>query len=168
MTELQQQLKDGFDEYIETLKNPPTQSDELDIVVDTDVEEIDVEAEAEAVKDWRKAFKSAQKAVEIATKKGKDVVQRQKELDDLILTKPQGALWCNAITDLQQQLKYARKRLNLTTKEAAALLEVSEITFQRWEGQTGFKKPIPFAYWELFLLKTGSHPTHIMIERSPE
>jgi DNA-binding transcriptional regulator YiaG len=72
------------------------------------------------------------------------------------------------MTYLQQQLKAARTRLNLTTREAAALLDVSEITFQRWEGQTGFKKPIPFAYWELFLLKTDNHPTHKMIERSPE
>jgi hypothetical protein len=48
------------------------------------------------------------------------------------------------------------------------LLEVSEITFQRWEGQTAMKKTIPFAYWELFLLKTGSHPTHALIEKSPE
>jgi DNA-binding XRE family transcriptional regulator len=72
------------------------------------------------------------------------------------------------MSDLQQQLKAARKRLSLTTKEAAMLLEVSEITFQRWEGQTVMKKTIPFAYWELFLLKTGSHPTHALIEKSPE
>lgn len=67
--------------------------------------------------------------------------------------------------DLQQQLKDARMRLNLTTKEAASLLDVSEITFQRWEGQTSSKKTIPFAYWELFLLKTGCHPTHKLIEK---
>jgi len=70
--------------------------------------------------------------------------------------------------DLQQQLKGARTRLNLTTKEAAALLEVSESTFQRWEGQKKVGSTIPFAYWELFLLKTGCHPTHVMIEKSPE
>ena len=70
---------------------------------------------------------------------------------------------------LQYQLKTARTRLNLTTREAAALLDVSEITFQRWEGQTKSKKTIPFAYWELFLLKTGSHPTHQLVEKqSPE
>lgn len=73
-----------------------------------------------------------------------------------------------ASVDLQTQLKDARKRLNLTTKEAAMLLDVSELTFQRWEGQAGRKTTIPFAYWELFLLKTGCHPTHVIIERSPE
>ena len=69
------------------------------------------------------------------------------------------------MTDLQRKLRSARMQLNLTTREASALLDVSEITFQRWEGQTKSKKTIPFAHWELFLLKTNNHPTHVMIEK---
>lgn len=65
---------------------------------------------------------------------------------------------------LQQELKAARTRLNLTTKEAATLLDVSELTFQRWEGQTSSKKTIPFVYWQYFLLITNSHPTYRLIE----
>lgn len=64
------------------------------------------------------------------------------------------------MNNLQYELKAVRTSLNLTTKQCAELLGVSEITFQRWEGQTSFKKSMPFAYWELFLLKTGIHPTH--------
>ena len=50
-------------------------------------------------------------------------------------------------------------------REAASLVGVTTVTWQRWEGQSERKTEIPFAYWELFLLKTGKHPTHLMIER---
>jgi DNA-binding transcriptional regulator YiaG len=58
----------------------------------------------------------------------------------------------------QEELKAARKRLNLTTKKAAQLLHVSEHRFQRWEGQTASENTIPWAYWELFQLLTDTHP----------
>jgi len=54
----------------------------------------------------------------------------------------------------QEELKAARKRLNLTTKNCAEMLSVSQNTWQRWEGQTSSKKTIPAAMWELFKIKT--------------
>lgn len=67
--------------------------------------------------------------------------------------------------DLQTQLKEAREAVGLSAREAASLVEVSTVTWQRWEGQSSRPTTIPFAYFELFLLKVGKHPTHIMIER---
>ena len=87
--------RDGFSEHVETLKNSPTISIEANAAIDVvDTDAVDVVAVEEvdifAIKEWRKAFKSAQKAVEIAAKKGKDTAQLQKEVDDLFLTKPLG------------------------------------------------------------------------------
>ena len=45
-----------------------------------------------------------------------------------------------------------RKQLGLTQKQAAALINVSTITWQQWER--GARK-MQSAFWELFLLKTG-------------
>ena len=62
-------------------------------------------------------------------------------------------------------IRAAREAAGLSAREAASLVDVTPITWQRWEGQTSRDTEIPFAYWELFLLKTGKHPTHMMIER---
>lgn len=68
--------------------------------------------------------------------------------------------------DLQKELRQAREEAGLSPKEAASLLEVSEVTQRRWEGQSGRGTTIPFAYWEFFLLKTGKHPTHEIREKT--
>lgn len=64
-----------------------------------------------------------------------------------------------------ESIKAAREAAGLSTREAASLVDVTTVTWQRWEGQTSRTTEIPFAHWELFLLKTGKHPTHLMIER---
>lgn len=67
--------------------------------------------------------------------------------------------------DLQTQLREAREAAGLSVELAARLVEVTPGTWRRWEGQTSRATTIPFAYWELFMLKVGRHPTHRMIER---
>ncbi|UVS62862.1 MULTISPECIES: hypothetical protein [Nitrosomonas] len=44
----------------------------------------------------------------------------------------------------QKQLKEARSKAGLATKQAATLIDVQEITWQRWEEQTSRKIEIPF------------------------
>ncbi|MBE0469578.1 MAG: helix-turn-helix domain-containing protein [Methyloprofundus sp.] len=66
---------------------------------------------------------------------------------------------------LQAQLKEMRVATGLSAREAASLVDVSTVTWQRWEGQSSRATTIPFACWELFLLKVGRHPTHIMTEQ---
>lgn len=51
-------------------------------------------------------------------------------------------------------LRAAREEAGLSAREAAELIGVTTITWQRWEGQTSRKTMIPSGYWELFLLKT--------------
>jgi DNA-binding transcriptional regulator YiaG len=62
-------------------------------------------------------------------------------------------------------IRAAREIAGLSCKEAARLIGVAEHMWQRWEGQSEQKTEMPLAYLELFLLKTGKHPTHIMVER---
>ena len=69
------------------------------------------------------------------------------------------------MTTNAETIRAAREAAGLSAREAASLVEVTTVTWQRWEGQTSRATEIPFAYWELFLLKTGKHPTHLMIER---
>jgi len=64
-----------------------------------------------------------------------------------------------------ESIKAAREAAGLSTREAASLVDVTTVTWQRWEGQTSRTTEIPFAHWELFLLKTGTHPTHVLSER---
>lgn len=69
--------------------------------------------------------------------------------------------------NLQMQLRRTREVAGLSAREAASLVGVSIVTWQRWEGQSSRPTTIPFAHWELFLLKVGQHPTHVMPERLP-
>lgn len=64
-----------------------------------------------------------------------------------------------------ETIRAAREAAGLSAREAASLVEVTTVTWQRWEGKTHRTTEIPFAHWELFLLKTGKHPTHLIIER---
>ena len=66
---------------------------------------------------------------------------------------------------MQSELGSSRKEAGLTTKQAAALLKVKEVTFQRWEGQTSRVAEIPYAHWNLFLLLTDRHPVYRLVER---
>lgn len=51
-------------------------------------------------------------------------------------------------------IKAAREAAGLSAREAAALVGVTTVTWQRWEGQTSRATEIPYAHWTLFLLLT--------------
>jgi hypothetical protein len=66
---------------------------------------------------------------------------------------------------MENKVKAARIAARISARQAAELVGVKLITWQRWEGQTGRATEIPAGYLELFQLKTGTHPTHILSER---
>ena len=66
----------------------------------------------------------------------------------------------------QQKLESTRKEAGLTTKQAADMLKVKEVTFQRWEGQTARKTVMPDPIWQYFLLLIDRHPVYQIIERA--
>ena len=53
-------------------------------------------------------------------------------------------------------VRAARKAAGLSARQAAELVGVTTVTWQRWEGQTSRQTTIPTACWELFLIKTRS------------
>lgn len=59
-----------------------------------------------------------------------------------------------------ETLREAREAAGLSAREAAAMVGVTTLTWQRWEGQSARKTEIPSAHWNLFLLITGSHPIY--------
>lgn len=59
-----------------------------------------------------------------------------------------------------EALREARDKAGLSAREAAALVGVTPLTWQRWEGQSSRTTEIPYAHWNLFLLLTGSHPIY--------
>ena len=63
------------------------------------------------------------------------------------------------------QARAAREAAGISAREAAELVGVAMVTWQVWEGQTKRKTEIPAGYLELFKLKTGTHPTHVLSER---
>ena len=67
--------------------------------------------------------------------------------------------------DNQKKIESARKEAGLTTKEAADLVSVTEVTWQRWEGQTSRSTEIPYAHWNLFLLLIDRHPVYRLVEK---
>ena len=69
---------------------------------------------------------------------------------------------------MQSELGSSRKEAGLTTKQAAALLKVKEVTFQRWEGQTARKTVMPNPIWQYFLLLIDRHPVYRLIRRDAE
>ena len=64
------------------------------------------------------------------------------------------------------EIKEARLNAGLSASEAAALIGVTTVTWQRWEGQTSRATEIPYAQWNLFLLLTDSHPVYRLVERT--
>lgn len=61
-----------------------------------------------------------------------------------------------------EQVKQARLAAGLSAREAGALVGVSGLTWQRWEGQSSRQTEIPYAAWQLFLLRTNQHPDFIL------
>jgi len=61
-------------------------------------------------------------------------------------------------------VKAAREAAGLSAREAAAIVGVATITWQRWEGQSARATEIPYAHWSLFLLLTGAHPVFVLSE----
>lgn len=55
-------------------------------------------------------------------------------------------------------IRAAREAAGLSAREAAALVGVKTLTWQRWEGQSSRATEIPYAHWNLFLLLVGKHP----------
>lgn len=65
-------------------------------------------------------------------------------------------------TPTPEKVREAREELGLTLAEAAAVAGLG--AHSRWaEYENGKKVPSP-AVWELFLLRTGQHPTHRLVE----
>ena len=62
-------------------------------------------------------------------------------------------------------IKAAREAAGLSAREAAALVGVATLTWQRWEGQSSRATEIPYAHWNLFLLLVGEHPVFTLSAR---
>lgn len=63
------------------------------------------------------------------------------------------------------ETKEARLNAWLSASEAAALVGVKTVTWQRWEGQTSRATEIPYAHWNLFLLLTDRHPVYRLAKK---
>ena len=61
-----------------------------------------------------------------------------------------------------EQVKQARLAAGLSAREAGELVGVSGLTWQRWEGQSSRQTEIPYAAWQLFLLRTNQHPEYTL------
>ena len=62
-------------------------------------------------------------------------------------------------------IKAAREAAGLSAREAANLVGVKTLTWQRWEGQSARSTEIPYALWNLFLLLVGAHPVFTLSAR---
>ena len=69
------------------------------------------------------------------------------------------------MTEAQKELHALRVEAGLTTREAARLLDVSPATFDRWQGNNTSNKEIPYCYWMMFQLLTGTHPEFKLEEK---
>ena len=63
-------------------------------------------------------------------------------------------------------IRAAREAAGLSAREAAALVGVTTLTWQRWEGQSSRATEIPYAHWSLFLLCVGAHPEFVLTPRA--
>ena len=66
---------------------------------------------------------------------------------------------------VDHETKEARLNAGLSASEAAALVGVKTVTWQRWEGQTSRATEIPYAHWNLFLLLIGRHPIYRIVDK---
>lgn len=62
-------------------------------------------------------------------------------------------------------IRAARESAGLSAREAADLVGVTTVTWQRWEGQSSRATEIPYAHWNLFLLLTGKHHVFLLSSR---
>lgn len=62
-------------------------------------------------------------------------------------------------------IRAAREAAGLSAREAAALVGVTTLTWQRWEGQSSRATEIPYAHWNLFLMLTKHHPVFVLSSR---
>ena len=62
-------------------------------------------------------------------------------------------------------IKAAREAAGLSAREAANLVGVTTLTWQRWEGQSSRATEIQYAHWNLFLLLTGRHHVFLLSKR---
>ena len=63
-------------------------------------------------------------------------------------------------------IKASREAAGLSAREAGALVGVTTVTWQRWEGQSSRATEIPYAHLELFLILTGQHPVFRLISKN--
>lgn len=63
------------------------------------------------------------------------------------------------------EIRAAREAAGLSAREAASLVGVTTLTWQRWEGQSARHTEIPHASWNLFLLLVGAHPVFTLSDR---
>lgn len=64
-----------------------------------------------------------------------------------------------------ETIRAAREAAGLSAREAASLVGVTTVTWQRWEGQSSRATEIPWAPWNLFLLLVGAHPAFTLSAR---
>lgn len=62
-------------------------------------------------------------------------------------------------------IRAAREAAGLSAREAANLVGVTTVTWQRWEGQSSRATEIPYAHWSFFLLSVGAHQEFILAPR---
>ncbi len=62
-------------------------------------------------------------------------------------------------------IKAAREAAGLSAREAAAIVGVTTLTWQRWEGQSSRATEIPYAHWSWFLVCVGAHPEFVLTPR---
>ena len=62
-------------------------------------------------------------------------------------------------------IRAAREAAGLSAREAAAIVGVTTVTWQRWEGQSSRATEIPYAHWAFFLLSVGAHPEFVLTPR---
>lgn len=65
-----------------------------------------------------------------------------------------------------ETIRAAREAAGLSAREAASLVGVTTVTWQRWEGQSSRATEIPYAHWNLFLILTGHHPVFTLTQRA--
>lgn len=59
-------------------------------------------------------------------------------------------------------IRAAREAAGLTQQQAAELVHVDGRAWRRWESDQSDRRAINLAAWELFLLRTGQHTTHVL------
>jgi hypothetical protein len=69
------------------------------------------------------------------------------------------------------QIRLAREKVGLSQTAALQLVSDAGVkgyrTWQRYEAPVGSPdhRTIPIGIWELFLLRTGQHPTHKLVQK---